>query len=144
MAYCKNENEIAWWSAFTFRDEFAVSCAELDQLVEAAMEVDGVYGSRMTGGGFGGCTVTLVKAAAVDRTIQHIKVCSYWLTLQCVYVSMHTLQGVYLLAHSTIYLLINAYSSCVYLLAHSTIYLLINAYSSWWLFIGSLYNVSTY
>ena len=57
-----------------FRDEFAVSCPELDQLVEAAVEVDGVYGSRMTGGGFGGCTVTLVKADAVDKTIKHIKV----------------------------------------------------------------------
>ncbi len=38
-----------------------MSCKELDQLVELALQVDGVYGSRMTGGGFGGCTVTLVS-----------------------------------------------------------------------------------
>lgn len=38
-----------------------MSCTELDVLVELAMEVEGVFGSRLTGGGFGGCTVTLVK-----------------------------------------------------------------------------------
>ncbi len=51
----------------SLRDDFAVSTAELDTLVDLAMGVDGVYGSRMTGGGFGGCTVTLVRADAVDR-----------------------------------------------------------------------------
>ncbi len=38
------------------------------------MEVDGVYGSRMTGGGFGGCTVTLVKSGAVEKAKEHIQV----------------------------------------------------------------------
>ncbi len=57
-----------------YRDDFEVSCDELDQLVELAMSVDGVYGSRMTGGGFGGCTVTLVEKRAVDALINHIKV----------------------------------------------------------------------
>ena len=57
-----------------FRDDYEVSCDELDQLVELAMSVDGVYGSRMTGGGFGGCTVTLVQRNAVDALIKHIKV----------------------------------------------------------------------
>lgn len=56
------------------RDLYEVSCKELDELVSAAMEVDGVFGSRMTGGGFGGCTVTLLQASAIDRTILHIKV----------------------------------------------------------------------
>ena len=56
------------------RDDYEVSCPELDQLVEAALEVEGVYGSRMTGGGFGGCTVTLLKAEAVQKTVEHIKV----------------------------------------------------------------------
>ncbi|XP_028826318.1 galactokinase [Denticeps clupeoides] len=57
----------------SLRDHYEVSCAELDELVAAALEVDGVYGSRMTGGGFGGCTVTLLRADAVGRAIQHIK-----------------------------------------------------------------------
>ncbi|XP_061182556.1 galactokinase-like [Saccostrea echinata] len=55
------------------RDDYEVSCPELDELVSAAMEVDGVYGSRMTGGGFGGCTVTLLKKEAVEKAIQHIQ-----------------------------------------------------------------------
>ena len=48
-----------------YRDDFEVSCPELDQLVEAAMEVPGVFGSRMTGGGFGGCMVTLLKQVRI-------------------------------------------------------------------------------
>ena len=58
----------------TYRDDYEVSCAELDQLVKLALEVEGVYGSRMTGGGFGGCTVTLVKKSAVEKLTNHIKV----------------------------------------------------------------------
>ncbi|MFT7804209.1 galactokinase-like [Arapaima gigas] len=57
----------------SLRDDYEVSCKELDELVSAALEVEGVYGSRMTGGGFGGCTVTLLEADAVNKTIQHIK-----------------------------------------------------------------------
>lgn len=51
-----------------------MSCPELDQLVEAALSAPGVYGSRMTGGGFGGCTVTLLEASAAPRVMQHIQV----------------------------------------------------------------------
>lgn len=57
-----------------FRDNYEVSCPELDELVSAALEVDGVYGSRMTGGGFGGCTVTLLQAQATERAMKHIQV----------------------------------------------------------------------
>ncbi|XP_067164729.1 galactokinase [Apteryx mantelli] len=57
----------------SLRDDYEVSCLELDELVAAALEVDGVYGSRMTGGGFGGCTVTLLEAGAAERAQQHIK-----------------------------------------------------------------------
>jgi galactokinase len=51
----------------SLRDLYHVSCPELDTLVEIAREVPGVYGSRMTGGGFGGCTITLCEPAAVER-----------------------------------------------------------------------------
>ncbi|XP_072882798.1 galactokinase [Hemitrygon akajei] len=57
----------------SLRDDYDVSCRELDELVSAAVNGEGVYGSRMTGGGFGGCTVTLLEAAAVEKTIQRIK-----------------------------------------------------------------------
>ena len=50
----------------SLRDDFEVSTPELDALVEIAMRVDGVFGARMTGGGFGGCTVSLVKPEAVE------------------------------------------------------------------------------
>jgi galactokinase len=50
----------------SLRDDYQVSCEELDFLVEAAVKIDGVYGSRMTGGGFGGCTVTLLRAEATE------------------------------------------------------------------------------
>jgi galactokinase len=52
------------------RDDYQVSCRELDLLVELASACDGVLGARMTGGGFGGCTINLVRADAVDR-FQH-------------------------------------------------------------------------
>ena len=48
----------------SLRDDYEVSCPELDILAEAARDMGGVYGSRMTGGGFGGCTVTLIDADA--------------------------------------------------------------------------------
>jgi galactokinase len=50
------------------RDDYEVSCAELDALVEIAESIGlsgGVYGCRMTGGGFGGCAVALVKSDSV-------------------------------------------------------------------------------
>jgi len=50
----------------SLRDDYEVSCRELDLLVEIASGCGGVYGSRMTGGGFGGCTITLARADAVD------------------------------------------------------------------------------
>jgi galactokinase len=50
----------------SLRDDYEVSCPELDLMVECALECRGVYGARMTGGGFGGCTVNLVQAGAID------------------------------------------------------------------------------
>lgn len=51
----------------SMRDDFEISCAELDRLVELAGKSPGVYGARMTGGGFGGCTINLVAAGAVEQ-----------------------------------------------------------------------------
>ena len=51
----------------SLRDDYQVSCAELDLMVEVAARQPGVYGARMTGGGFGGCTINLVRADAVER-----------------------------------------------------------------------------
>lgn len=54
-------------SHVSLRDDYEVSCHELDVLAETAWTVPGVLGSRMTGGGFGGCTVSIVKNEAVDN-----------------------------------------------------------------------------
>ena len=51
----------------SLRDDFEVSCSELDTMVEIAMSQPGVLGSRMTGGGFGGCTISLVDEAHSDE-----------------------------------------------------------------------------
>ncbi|CAB1111615.1 unnamed protein product [Ectocarpus sp. CCAP 1310/34] len=57
----------------SLREDYEVSCPELDVLVELAMEVEGVFGSRLTGGGFGGCTVTLAKKGSVASLVQHLR-----------------------------------------------------------------------
>lgn len=54
-------------SHVSLRDDYEVSCEEIDVLVEEAWKIDGVIGSRITGGGFGGCTVSIVKDEAVDE-----------------------------------------------------------------------------
>lgn len=59
--------EYMYASHRSLRDDFEVSCLELDLMVRLATEIDGVYGARMTGGGFGGCTVNLVRDDAVER-----------------------------------------------------------------------------
>jgi galactokinase len=51
----------------SLRLDYEVSCEELDFLVESAQAIDGVYGARLTGGGFGGCTVNLVDPAAEEK-----------------------------------------------------------------------------
>ncbi len=50
-----------------------MSVPELDTLVGLATQFEGVYGSRMTGGGFGGCIVTLVRAEAAAGLVQHLE-----------------------------------------------------------------------
>ncbi|MGZ4788987.1 MAG: galactokinase [Terriglobales bacterium] len=51
----------------SLRDDYEVSCRELDLMVELAMAQPGIVGARMTGGGFGGCTANLVRAESADR-----------------------------------------------------------------------------
>jgi galactokinase len=58
----------------SLRDDYEVSCPELDLMVELAEKQEGVYGTRMTGGGFGGCTVNLVKPDAAAEFEQSVSV----------------------------------------------------------------------
>ncbi len=56
----------------SLRDDFQVSCRELDTMVNIARKQHGVLGARMTGGGFGGCTVNLVQKDKVGHVCEHI------------------------------------------------------------------------
>jgi len=56
----------------SLRDLYEVTGIELDTLVEEALKIDGVIGSRMTGAGFGGCTVSIVKDESVEQFIQQV------------------------------------------------------------------------
>jgi galactokinase len=74
VAYLKSGNlekfgELMNASHVSLRDDYEVTGPELDAMAEAAWEVDGVIGSRMTGGGFGGCTVSLVEEDSIDEFI---------------------------------------------------------------------------
>lgn len=51
----------------SLRDDYEVSCEEIDILVEEALKIDGVIGSRITGGGFGGCTVSIVLNDSIEE-----------------------------------------------------------------------------
>ena len=67
--------ELMYASHESLRDDYEVSCPELDLLVELAREIGpagGVIGSRMTGGGFGGCTVSLVETAKVGAIAEKL------------------------------------------------------------------------
>jgi galactokinase len=57
----------------SLRDDYDVSTPELDLMVESAMDADGTIGARMTGGGFGGCTVNLVSAARAEAFAVHVR-----------------------------------------------------------------------
>ncbi len=59
-------------SHISLRDDYEVSCEEIDILVDLAWSIPGVIGSRITGGGFGGCTVSIVKNEAVDTFIKTV------------------------------------------------------------------------
>ena len=63
----KRFGELMTASHVSLRDDYEVTGKELDSLAEAAWQVEGVLGSRMTGGGFGGCTVSLVRDEAIEE-----------------------------------------------------------------------------
>jgi galactokinase len=70
-AACLKRNDIASFGQLmgeshrSLRDDYEVSCAELDLMVEIANHVEGIMGARMTGGGFGGCTINVVRSECV-------------------------------------------------------------------------------
>jgi len=57
----------------SFRDDFGASCAEIDTLVKIASRQPGCFGARITGGGFGGCTVNMVRAEDVSRFVETLR-----------------------------------------------------------------------
>ena len=65
--------ELMVQSHASLRDDYQVSCDELDFLSDQAMKIRGVYGARMTGGGFGGCIVALAQPRAVPELTRHIE-----------------------------------------------------------------------
>jgi galactokinase len=66
--------KLMYLSHYGLRDNYEVSCKELDILVDATENLDGILGSRMMGGGFGGCTINLVKIDKLDESIEKIKI----------------------------------------------------------------------
>ncbi len=63
---------LMWEAHRSIKEDFEVSCRELDLLVEEAGKIEGCLGSRMTGGGFGGCTVSIVEEDAVEEFIERV------------------------------------------------------------------------
>ena len=59
-------------SHLSLKEDYEVSCEELDILVEESWDIEGVLGSRMMGAGFGGCMISIVKNSAVNEFINHV------------------------------------------------------------------------
>ncbi len=81
LSFCKTlkkgdfeaAGELMFDSHSGLRDEYGVSCEELDRLVDIVRDIEGVYGSRLMGAGFGGCTINLVKETSVSHMIHLVK-----------------------------------------------------------------------
>lgn len=69
----KQFGELMNASHVSLRDDYEVSCEEIDILVDEAWKIPGVIGSRITGGGFGGCTVSIVKDEAIDTFKEQVE-----------------------------------------------------------------------
>jgi galactokinase len=68
----KRMGELFYESHVSMRHDYEISCEEIDFLVQIAKGIEGVYGARMTGGGFGGCTVNLIRPDSVLRFQEQI------------------------------------------------------------------------
>jgi len=69
----KEFGQLMYESHFGLKNDYEVSCRELDFLVEYSMNYEQILGSRMMGGGFGGCTLMLIKDSLIDKFIKEIK-----------------------------------------------------------------------
>ena len=69
----KEFGQLMFESHLGLKNDYQVSCKELDFLVEKAKENDGILGARMMGGGFGGCTINLIKESSINKFIEAIK-----------------------------------------------------------------------
>jgi galactokinase len=65
--------ECMYGSHVSLMHDYEVSCGELDEIVEISRQIDGVFGCRMTGGGFGGCAVALVDAGQTGRILDEVR-----------------------------------------------------------------------
>jgi galactokinase len=65
--------QLFYESHVSMQHDYEITCEEIDFLVQSAKGIDGVYGARMTGGGFGGCTVNLLRPDAVGRFSAQIR-----------------------------------------------------------------------
>jgi galactokinase len=65
--------QLFYESHVSMQHDYEITCEEIDFLVQSAKGIEGVYGARMTGGGFGGCTVNLVRPDAVERFSSQIR-----------------------------------------------------------------------
>jgi galactokinase len=66
--------KLMYQSHMSLKNDYEVSCAELDAVVDICAEVDGVYGARMTGGGFGGAAICFVKSEHADDVVKQLQV----------------------------------------------------------------------
>lgn len=64
--------ELVYQSHFSLKDDYQVSCPELDFLVNQTLDKDYVLGSRMMGGGFGGCTINIVESSRVGELVEKV------------------------------------------------------------------------
>ena len=65
--------KLMYQSHLSLKNDFEVSCDELDAVVDICAEVEGVYGARMTGGGFGGAAICLVERSQVDALVNRLR-----------------------------------------------------------------------